>query len=539
MNTIKCTTCGHENEKGTTICKKCGKPLDNDKQGTLLNMRYDGSAIRSKTRNRSIVDKIWRFFSSVKVGVILIAIALVASAIGTIYPQEMYIPSNVDPADHYREQYGITGQIYYQLGFHNLYSSWWYMILIALIGISIFIVSIDRGVPLYRALKNQPIKRHSNFLKRQKLYNEYKAYSEDDKVRLLDNLKKRRYKLTEKDGHILAEKGRFSRWGPYVNHLGLIIFLVGTLLRFIPLMYVDDFVWVREGETTVIPSTNQQFYIKNEEFILDIYGDEEEDEIFVDALQNTEAPVPKHFETRAIIYEDVSKDVIGAEPELKEVQRGEIIVNAPVEINGLSLYQNSYQLNEFQTMSFTLRDIEDDDTDIVEFTVDLTEPESDYRFDNGFHIELHRYYPEYELVDGEPTSISNYPRNPGFVFFVTPPESEESEASFLAIGQNIPSGDNQYKLHLADFTVRDVSGLKIRKDLTLPVIGLGAFIFMIGVIQGMYWQHRRIWIHPNEQSLLIAGHTNKNWYGMTKEFEKAIDGTQFTILQDQEQKKDE
>ena len=24
----------------------------------------------------------------------------------------------------------------------------------------------------------------------------------------------------------LAEKGRFSRWGPYVNHVGLIIFLI-------------------------------------------------------------------------------------------------------------------------------------------------------------------------------------------------------------------------------------------------------------------------------------------------------------------------
>ena len=38
------------------------------------------------------------------------------------------------------------------------------------------------------------------------------------------NLKKRNYNVKVEDGNVLAEKGRFSRWGPYVNHIGLIIF---------------------------------------------------------------------------------------------------------------------------------------------------------------------------------------------------------------------------------------------------------------------------------------------------------------------------
>ena len=36
----------------------------------LVDMRYEGSARRSQTYNKTIVDKIWNFFSSVKVGVI-------------------------------------------------------------------------------------------------------------------------------------------------------------------------------------------------------------------------------------------------------------------------------------------------------------------------------------------------------------------------------------------------------------------------------------------------------------------------------------
>ena len=63
----------------------------------LVDMRYEGSARRSQTYNKTIVDKIWNFFSSVKVGVTLIVITLIASAIGTIFPQEMYIPPLIPP----------------------------------------------------------------------------------------------------------------------------------------------------------------------------------------------------------------------------------------------------------------------------------------------------------------------------------------------------------------------------------------------------------------------------------------------------------
>lgn len=55
---------------------------------------------------------------------------------------------------------------------------------------------------------------------------------EGDLERVQINLKKRNYNVKVEDGNVLAEKGRFSRWGPYVNHIGLIIFLFGAMLRF-------------------------------------------------------------------------------------------------------------------------------------------------------------------------------------------------------------------------------------------------------------------------------------------------------------------
>lgn len=155
MKEVKCD-CGHVNPIGTILCESCGKVLEEkEKDKKLLDMRYEGSARRSQTYNKTIIDKIWNFFSSVKVGVWLIVITLIASALGTILPQEMYIPPIMPAEEYYEDQYGWIGKLYYDLGFHNLYSSWWYLILIASIGISLVICSLDRVVPLYRALKNR------------------------------------------------------------------------------------------------------------------------------------------------------------------------------------------------------------------------------------------------------------------------------------------------------------------------------------------------------------------------------------------------
>src|SRR5690625_3952570 len=207
MEKIKCE-CGHINPEGTVLCEACGKPIEknqhiegNDKK-KLLNMRYDGSARRSKTYNRSIIDKTWSFFSSVKVGVWLIVIALIASALGTIFPQEMYIPPDAIsrvPSIFYETQYGILGKIYYQLGFHNLYTSWWYMIIIAMIGVSLVICSIDRFVPLYRALKIQKSKRHETFISRQRLFSKTEQVNNEEIEAVVKKLKSRRYRVDTQD----------------------------------------------------------------------------------------------------------------------------------------------------------------------------------------------------------------------------------------------------------------------------------------------------------------------------------------------------
>ncbi|WP_407406944.1 cytochrome c biogenesis protein ResB [Peribacillus sp.] len=525
MKEVKCD-CGHVNPYGTKICEVCGSILDKEDK-KLIDMRYEGSARRSQTYNKTIIDKVWNFFSSVKVGVTLIVLALVASAIGTIFPQEMYIPSSVTPAEHYQSEYGTLGKLYYEFGFHNLYSSWWYLIIIAMLGISLLIASIDRFFPLYRSLKKQGITRHDGFMKRQRVSGVTKLDGQGVNLEeVKERLKKQRYHIREENGNILAEKSRFSRWGPYVNHIGLIIFLIGALLRSVPGMYIDKVLWLREGETKEIPGTNGEYYLKNNEFTLEVYDKEnEEDEQFSAAIDKT-GTIAKTYEADVTLFERQNEALPGEKAELDKVKDFKIKVNEPLKHDHFAYYQVDYKLDELSTMSFNLINKETDEK-FGNITVDLNNPQKMYELNKGYSVELMSYFPDFEFDEkGEPTTISKVPNNPAFIFNMKTPDKPDGEVSFVAIKETVePLGENTYKLAFAGVETKDVTALTVRKDLTLWILFTGGIIFMIGVIQGSYWNHRRIWIKRNESEILIAGHTNKNWHGIKKDIKNAIEST--------------
>src|SRR5690625_2264487 len=200
------------------------------------------------------------------------------------------------------------------------------MTIIALIGISLIICSIDRIDPLHRALKLQRSKRHETFLNRQRLYSETEHVTKEEQEKVIEGLKKRRYKVRSEDGHVLAEKGRFSRWGPYVNHIGLIIILFAAMLRLTSVMYLDEYVWVREGEQVVIPGTNAEYFIENKKFTLDTY--DPNDERFKEALENQGELVAKNYQSDVVIYQAVEGDS-GADSKLEKIAEEEIKMNHP------------------------------------------------------------------------------------------------------------------------------------------------------------------------------------------------------------------
>jgi len=526
LDNVKCE-CGHSNPVGTMLCESCGAPLASEVAGKKVDMRYEGAARRSQTYHKTIVDRIWNFFSSVRNAVIMIVLTLIASAIGTVFPQERYIPVPKPAEQYYPEAYGTLGLIYYRLGFHNLYSSWWFIALMLGIGISLVVCSLDRVVPLYRALKTQRVKRDKRFLQIQKVSVELNAEGKEVEqltASLEEALKKKRYHVRREENALLGEKGRFSRWGPYINHIGLIIFLIGCLMRLIPGFYLDQYVWVREGQTVPVPETN--YYVKNEQFIKEYYQDDE----FPEKL-DVNGVIVKEYKTKAVLYENENAEIPGSEPKLKQVAKHDIEVNHPLKYEGLLLYQAGEQENQLQALNLNLVDTATKEP-LGSVKLDLLSPPKEIKVNDNVKVQVLQYFPDFALDDmKQPITKSTEPNNPAFIVNTISPKTPNGEKQWIFLGDTLTADGKDPKVTyaFAKPDLVDMSGLMVRKDASLPIIFFGAGVSMLGLVMGFYWQHRRIWFQVEEEKLLVAAHTNKNWFGIKNEVVKILEANGYHI----------
>lgn len=522
MKNTKCE-CGHNNPVGTVLCEYCGKPLEEDKQQPLLDMRYEGTARRSQTRKKTWVDRIWNFFSSVKVAIYLIVITLIVSVVGSLLPQERYIPSN-RPDIFYAQEYGVWGEIFYRLGLSDMYSKWWYISLLAMIGISLVVCSLDRVIPLYKALKNQQVTKNRSFILRQRISHQ-QSLPEENSGEALDNLAEQlsqsRYKIRREGQSLLAEKGRVSRWGPYILHVGLIIFLLGTLPRLVPGWTLEEFVWVREGQTRPIPNT--PYFIKNERAEVELYKESE-----IVQKREDQVPAVKEWRTEVVLLkknEETGK--------LEEVKRDVTRVNHPLGYEGLIIFQQGFEVDQVSALDLVVVDKKTGEESKA-FRVDLFEPSKEYKLDQGITVSLLNYFPDFKMEGKQPTTQSERPNNPAFVFEVETPKKPDGEKMWVIAGNKLDIDENRYEINLKKMHLTNESGLLVRTERGLWVILLGGIVAMIGLVMGFYWNHRRVWVRWHEGALLIGAHTNKNWFGLRRELEKAADRAEIPLSQSSE-----
>lgn len=534
ITNTKCE-CGHQNPPGTVLCEACGKPLTEEaKAQPILEMRYDGVARRSQKSNPGIIDRVWNFFSSVKVAVYLIIFTLIGSMLGTIFPQESLF-LNIDPSVYYKKEYGQLGHIYYLLGLSHTYTSWWFVLLLVMIGASLVICSLDRVLPLYKALSRQKIPKHMSFLTRQKVT--FQTQVSGDGAEWVERVKplirKKRYRVRTDGGTLLAEKQRFSRWGPYILHIGLIIFLLAVLARGLPGMHMDVHMGFPEGEAKRIPDTD--YYLKNDDFSVEFYTEDDMPYEFKDRV------LPKEFETKAILYVcEADCDDPAKEPQLKEVTRHNIHVNYPLKYNGLMAYQFDYDLTPvILSVSPVLVNTKTGE-EYGKFKLNMKDPERDFKA-GPYTLKLKYKYSDFGLNDkGEPANLSSEPNAPAFLFQIHGPDLPESGIQYFyfpkqidkerfqqdALNTQLAGGTKPFDLDVKSMEDVELSEsityLNIRVDRVMPFIWIGAAIGMLGLIMGFYFQHRRIWLRIDNGVLTLGAHTNKNWFGLRREISTVL-----------------
>ncbi len=285
-------------------------------------------------------------------------------------------------------------------------------------------------------------------------------------------------------------------------------------------MYVDELIYITEGETVQVPETNGKYYVKNNKFTIDIY-DEESGTVYDNTLKNINETVVSNYQTDFSFYENENMDVVGSAPDLQKVEDYSVQVNHPYRFDLFEIYQASYDNSQMKSMTFQLED--NDDKPVGEpFTIELDNPHQNYEVVDGVNVNIRAYAPDFLEIDENGALISETPvaTNPAFVFEIF--DSESSELSLIQIMNSTDiTENNKYNVKFVENENHWATVLTLKKDLTMPLIATGFVIFLVGLFIGSYINHRRIWVNTDD-GFSISAHTNKNYFGLKKDINPVL-----------------
>ena len=431
------------------------------------------------------LNKIWNFFTSVKLTIVLLLSLAATSIIGTLIPQ------NENPQAYIEAFGGVLFQLFDLLDLFDMYRSWWFQLLIVLLTVNIIVCSIDRMSSNRRILfirkPSFSLPRFRNLKHRQEFTDGRSPQQVKDTY--LDFISHRfrhsQVEATENGFVIFGEKGRWSRFGVYTVHLSVVLLLVGALIgsRF----GFDAFVNIAEGEST------SQIRLRNQPQIMSLPFTVRCDDFDVSFY---DTGTPKEFRSTITILEQG-----------RTVLTKDIVMNDPLRYKGISFFQASYgniQSNEV-VLGFTSTKTGKVYKNKAAINQPLQLPEDKGTF------ELKQFLQSAEF--------RGHNIGQAYIGLLTPVGADPVQ---VTLPLRFPSFDKMRKGELVISVVEHVprfyTGLQVTKDPGVWVVYSGFILMIIGCYITFFMSHQQICVEieaDGQQSrVVVAGTANKNKTGM-------------------------
>ncbi|HDR9151003.1 TPA: cytochrome c biogenesis protein ResB [Burkholderia vietnamiensis] len=320
-------------------------------------MSVTTSGLQSKS-GQSASRRAIELISSMRFAIALLVVLSIASIIGTVLTQD-------DPYPNYVNQFGsFWADIFRSLGLYNVYSAWWFMLILIFLVASISLCVIRNAPKMLADAKSWKDKVREGSLRAFHHKAEYTVAGTRASVAatLAAFVAKGGYKhvVRETDGATLisAKRGALTKWGYISAHLAIVVICIGGLLdsnlpiKFQMWMFGKSpvntsatiseispdhrlsasnptfrgYAWVPEGQFVSTAILNQPngsliqdlpFSIQLNKFIVDYYT----------------TGMPKLFASDIVVIDRETGRKIPARVE----------VNKPFTYKGVSIYQSSFQ----------------------------------------------------------------------------------------------------------------------------------------------------------------------------------------------------
>jgi len=266
------------------------------------------------------MKRIIRFFSSVKLAIVLIILLVVASIIGTLIPQGR------DMAE-YEARYGRMGAPLVRLQLTDVYRSVWFLSILGLFGLNIVACTLTRLGGKVRRAGHPRVESDPKELAGYKIKDKFRigggdkgggkggsGDAEKAKTLVAEALKAAHYKVRAAGNHLHGRRRIDGIFGSDIVHLGLLVIIAGGILTGLAGFKTD--VALNPGETRDVPRGG--FAVRLERFDTEMY---------------TNGGV-KDWKSTVTVVEGG-----------RDVRTQVIEVNHPLVHKGFSLYQMAYGQN--------------------------------------------------------------------------------------------------------------------------------------------------------------------------------------------------
>lgn len=439
--------------------------------------------MNKKALHQNPPNRIWNFFCSVRLTVVVLLAIALTSIVGTFIPQS-------GSTAFYAQKYGQAwSKVIMVLDIDDMYNAWWFLTLLAMLAVNIVVCSIQRLKVTWKVIFPRKIVFRPERFRKLKDRETFAANLDNGELvtRFQGFLERKIGKVTtqnlEGSTALFAEKGRWTRMGVYVVHVSVLLLLGGAVIG--GLWGFKGRVSIPEGETMneielklgAHEHLTLDFSIRCNTFDVSFY----------------DTGAPDEFKSNVTLIEDG-----------KEVLTADILVNHPLRYKGVSLYQSSYGIAGAKSIQLTMTARESGLAfqEQVEFgkTVELPENQGSFvmeHFVRGYNFQGHNL--------GE-----------SFVGKVTAPDGTETQ---IVIPVKFPTFDKMRRGEVAfsvdNFEKSYYTGLQVNKDPGVWYVYSGFILMIIGCWVTFFMTHQSYCVEikdlgKNKAMVEIAATSNRN-----------------------------
>ena len=415
------------------------------------------------------IQKIPKILIDLKFSILILALIAFASSFGSFIEQD-------EPKNFYEINYPLEKPIYgfvnskliLTLGLDHVYNTWWFLLLLLILGLSLIGCTLTRQFPLVQNSKEYFFRKQSNsFLKLPfsiKLKKNFYL-----KELILSKLQKLNLYIYQKGELIYGYKGLIGRISPILVHISLIIILGGSTLGAFKNFKAQEILPKGEvfhiqnplkiGRLTPLPNITTRV-----------------NEFWVDYKNNK---INQFYSNLSIL------DNYG-----NELKNQTISVNNPIRFNNIDFYQSDWNL-----LGIRIKNIENNQ--IYEYPVFQLNKNAKswitWVTDSSKTVSI--------VFDQLENTFSTYDEKGIFL-------------KIRNIGDNIT---NKYVL----IDLLPATGLLIKYDPSIELIYLGFGLLMLTTLLS-YLPYTQFWVFENSKDIWVGSSTNRGKIQLEIEFENLI-----------------